>query len=77
MQTTAYPVMCNIPQESVLGLAEFAAYTEDVINVTRLRSVNLHACTDDMQLYTSLRPRDIFNVRRHKVVTSCIAYVTA
>jgi hypothetical protein len=51
------------------------AYIEDVINVARLHSVNLHAYADDLQLYAKSRQRDVLNVCRS--LTGCITDVGA
>lgn len=71
-QTAAYPVACSVPQGSVLGPLEVVVCTEDVINVTRIRSVSTHpyADTDDMQSYANLWPRDILDIRHN--VTFCV-----
>jgi len=52
-QTESFPINCSVPQGSVLGPVEFAAYTKDITDLTEVerRNVCSHLYADDTQLH--------------------------
>ena len=49
-------VGCCVPQGSVLGLVEFVAYTEDVVDLFDRHTVNHHMYADDQHNYLHTEP---------------------
>jgi len=50
-QTESFPVNCSVPQGSVLVPVQFAAYTEDITDLTERHNVRSHLYADDTQLH--------------------------
>jgi len=51
-QTESFPVNCSVPQGSILGPVEFAAYTEDIIDLTERHRVRSHLNAMMMMMMT-------------------------
>ena len=73
-QTVSYPVLCSVPQGSVIGPLGFISYTEDIVNVTEQYKVSSYLYADDTQLYATTEPDDVSSVRRQ--LRACTADVT-
>ena len=69
-QTDSYPLNCSVPQGSVLGPVEFAAYTEDIADLTERHDVRSHLYADDTQLYDRCRLANVADTRRR--LTGCV-----
>jgi len=72
-QTESFPVNCSVPQGSVLGPVEFAAYTEDITDLTERHSVRSHLYADDTQLLDCCHIEHATVVRSR--LTSCVSEV--
>jgi hypothetical protein len=74
-QTPQFPVLCSVPQGSVLGPIEFTVYTEDIKDLLTQHDTRSHLYADDTQLYASCRPEDIEVVKSR--LSNCIAEIAA
>ena len=74
-QTLQFPVLCSVPQGSVLGPVEFIAYTEDIKDLLTRHDTRSHLYADDTQLYASCRPEDIEVVKTR--LSNCVAEIAA
>ena len=72
-QTESYPVNCGVSQCSVLGPVEFAAYTEDISDLTERHAVRSHLYADDTQLYDCCKPQNVSDVQRW--LAGCVSEV--
>ena len=62
-----------MPQGTVLGPVEFAAYTEDITDLTKSHSVLCHLYADDTQLLDCCHIEHVPVVRSR--LTSCVSEV--
>jgi hypothetical protein len=57
--STVRPVLCGVPQGSVLGPKQFIAYTDEIANIFSVRNVSHYAYADDSQGFRSALPSDV------------------
>ena len=59
----ARPVICGVPQGSVLGPLLFTLYTADIGDIIRSHGLHHHAYADDNQVYASCSPSNAVVLR--------------
>ena len=68
------PVLCDVPQGSVLGPLLFLLYIADIGSIASRHHFNSHSFADDTQLYLSGNPKDAQFLRSS--IVACINEIT-
>jgi len=73
-RSTPLPVLCGVPQGSVLGQILFLLYTVDLVQLVESFELYPHLHADDTQIYGFCRPGDTDSLRKR--VVDCVAAIT-